>query len=155
MGDPVRFTELRDLVQRAEELASKLGAATPQSTDAAAVVGQMVTGAMSLVDQRIADFEQRFVAHEQRMSVLALELRASIPQMPDFGPLVIALQANADRERADSPALDFSPLITGLAEVAKGQREICARMDKPVVREGLAELPSGPVKLRITETRSK
>jgi hypothetical protein len=153
------FTDLREMMQKVDALAGKLDAAPAQASPAP-MLGQMVEGAMAVLEQRIARFEQQFAQHEQRMANLALEVRAAIPVMPDFGPLVSALaavaqklDAGADRTPADPPGL--AALSQGTNDTLKAVRELCARMDKPIVREGVADLPSGQVKLRITETRAK
>lgn len=156
----VSFTELRGLMQKIDALATRLD--TPQATtNPAPMVGQLVDGALSVVHARLAQFEQQFAQHEQRMANLAVEVRAAIPQMPDFGPLVAALEAvtarmgeGSDRIPADPPGL--AALIQSNAEMTAAFRAMCTQMDKPIVREGVADLPSGgQVKMRITETRAR
>jgi hypothetical protein len=154
------FTDIRDLMSKVTQLSSDIdsmkgnGATLPQNL--APMVGQLVAGALSVIEERIARFEQRSTEHEQRMANLVLEVRAAVPKMPDLAPLVSAIESMAqrsDQQPVDPPGL--AAMSAGMTEVLSAVREMCTRMDRPIVREGVAELPSGPVRLRITETKAR
>ena len=157
MAEAIRFTDLREMMAKLDALAKRVDAAP---VDPAPMVGQFVSGAMLKIDERLTEFAQKIAEHEQRMANLALEVRSAIPLMPDLGPFVAALEAvtqrldtNAGQAPADPSGL--AAVMQGMNDTLKAVREMCARMDKPVVREGVADLPSGTVKLRITETRTR
>lgn len=158
MAEPIRFTDLRELILKVQELEAKVAGA-PQA-DPEALLGQVAAIAMAVVQDRVSKTEQRVAQFDQRFTALAEELRAAIPPAPDFASVVAGLsevaqllREGAARVPADPPGL--ATLSQGMNSMLKMMGELCAQLEKPVVREGVADLPSGQVKLRITETRTR
>ena len=162
------FVDVHEVCQKVDQLQSTVDALTQRLDSAATVnlsplVGQLAAGLANL-EQRMSQLEQQIAQSGQRHEQSLADVRAAIPPTVDISaavaPIVTAIaemvqkfSESANQTPVDTPGL--ATLAQGLLDTLKMQREMCARMDKPVVREGIADLPSGQVKLRITETRTR